>query len=131
MEVFLFGQKKKKLCSSISLCIFWTVWKERNIIAFQEGSLIVQSFKNSFVYNLWSWNRVYVGEEASSLIGFFGVDSFLLRGNEASGFFEFLLFGCLYTPVYATACWLFFLMYINLFLPIKKKKKVSSVLNNL
>ena len=25
----------------------------------------------------------------------------------------------------------FFLMYINLFLPIKKKKKVSSVLNNL
>ena len=59
------------------------------------------------------------------------MDSFLLRGNEASGFFEFLFFGCLYTPVYATACWLFFLMYINLFLPIKKKKKVSSVLNNL
>ena len=89
MEGFLCGQKKKKLCSSISLCIFWTVWKERNITASQEGSLIVQSFKNSFVYNLWSWNRVYVGEEASSLIGFFGVDSFLLRGNEASGFLSF------------------------------------------
>ena len=29
-----------------------------------------QKLKNSFVCNLWSWAKVYIGEESSSLIGF-------------------------------------------------------------
>ena len=46
------------------------MWKERNSITFKDGLLAVQRLKFSFVYNLWSWNRVFVGEEVRSLIGF-------------------------------------------------------------
>ena len=34
------------------------------------GKLAGQRLKNSFVSNPWSWNSLYLGDEASSLIGF-------------------------------------------------------------
>ncbi|KAJ9702452.1 hypothetical protein PVL29_004269 [Vitis rotundifolia] len=64
------GKKRKKIWDAIPLCIFWTVWKERNRLAFRGGVLNVQKLKNFFVCNLWSWAKLYVGEEAFSLIGF-------------------------------------------------------------
>ena len=64
------GKKRKKIWISILLCIFWMVWKEMNRLAFREGSLAVQKLKNSFVCDLWSWARLYIGEELFSLIGF-------------------------------------------------------------
>ena len=64
------GRKRKKIWYSITLCIFWMVWKERNRLTFRGGSLDIQKLKNSFVYNLWSWARVYMGEESSSLLVF-------------------------------------------------------------
>ena len=70
------GKKRKKIWNSIPLCIFLTVWKERNRLAFRGrgggggGALDIQKLKNSFVCNLWSWARVYIEEESSSLIGF-------------------------------------------------------------
>ena len=30
------GKKRKKIWNSIPLCIFWTVWKERNRLVFRE-----------------------------------------------------------------------------------------------
>ena len=33
------GKKRKKIWNSIPLCIFWTVWKERNRLAFRGGVL--------------------------------------------------------------------------------------------
>ena len=44
--------------------------RETNRIAFRDVSLVVQSLKLTFVYNLWSWNGLYLGEEVSSLLGF-------------------------------------------------------------
>ena len=64
------GKKRKKIWNSIPLCIFWTVCKERNRLAFRGGSLDIQKLKNSFVCTLWSCARVYIGEESSSLLGF-------------------------------------------------------------
>ena len=64
------GKKRKKIWKSIPLCIFWTVWKERNRIVFRGGSLDIQKIKYSFVCNLWSWAKVYIGEESYSLLGF-------------------------------------------------------------
>ncbi|RVX10222.1 LINE-1 reverse transcriptase-like [Vitis vinifera] len=64
------GKKRKKIWNSIPVCIFWTVWKERNRLAFRGGSLDIQKLKNYFVCNLWSWARVYMGEESSSLLLF-------------------------------------------------------------
>ena len=61
---------RKKIWNFIPVCIFWTAWKERNRLAFRGGSLDIQKFKNSFVCNLWSWARVYNGEETYSLLGF-------------------------------------------------------------
>ena len=43
------GKKGKKIWKSIMLCIFWTVWKERNRLAFRGGFLVVQKLKNYFV----------------------------------------------------------------------------------
>ena len=64
------GKKRRKIWKSIPLCIFWMVWKERNHIAFRDGTVDVQKLKHSFVSNLWNWNSLYIGEEISSLIGF-------------------------------------------------------------
>ena len=64
------GKKRKKIWNSIPLCIFWTVWKKINRLAFRVGSLAIQTLKNSFVFSLWSWVMVYMGEESSSLLGF-------------------------------------------------------------
>ena len=55
---------------SVPPCIFWTVWMERNRIAFRDGIVDVQKIKLSFVYNYWSWNNLYIDEDISSLIGF-------------------------------------------------------------
>ena len=40
------------------------------------------------MYNLWSWNRLYLGEEASR---FFGVDSLQLRAGEVFVFSPFFV----------------------------------------
>ena len=64
------GKKRSKVWKSIPVCIFWTVWKKRNCLAFRNGSLAVQRLKHSIVSNLWDWNNMYIGEEISSLIGF-------------------------------------------------------------
>ena len=58
-----------KVWKSVPLCIFWTIWKERNRLAFRNGSLVVQRLKHSFVSNSWGWN-MYICEEISSFIGF-------------------------------------------------------------
>ena len=41
-----------------------------NRLTFKGGSLDIQKFKKNFVCNLWSWARVYIGEETYSLLGF-------------------------------------------------------------
>ena len=64
------GKRRKKAWQMAPLCIFWSVWKERNRLAFRGGVVNVQRLKNSFVCNLWNWAKVYLGEEAFSLIGF-------------------------------------------------------------
>ncbi|KAJ9705958.1 hypothetical protein PVL29_003867 [Vitis rotundifolia] len=78
------GRKRKRIWNSIPLCIFWTVWKERNRLAFRGGHLDIQKLKNSFVCNLWSWARVYMGEETSSLLRLFGVACGSLRAGEGA-----------------------------------------------
>ena len=38
-------------------------WKERNRIDFKDGMVSIQRLNYFFVYNLWSWNRVFLSEE--------------------------------------------------------------------
>ena len=46
------GKARKKASQVPPLCIFWTMWKERNLIAFDNEELSIQRLKNSFVCNL-------------------------------------------------------------------------------
>ena len=52
------------------LCLFWTVWKERNRIVFDNEALLIQRLKNSFVCNLFSWTKSCLDGESRSLINF-------------------------------------------------------------
>ena len=66
------------------LCIFWTVWKERNRLAFRGGSLAIQKLKNYFVCNLWSWAIYWRG--VLFALRLFGVASGRLRVGEVACF---------------------------------------------
>ena len=66
------GKAWKKCWKVVPLCIFWTVWKERNFLAFDNADFLVQRMKNSFVCNLWSWSKVSIDVGPFSLLSFFG-----------------------------------------------------------
>lgn len=60
-------KKMKQSWFSIPICIFGVIWKERNKI------VNVQKLRHSFfVYNIWEWNRLYLGKDCPSLLGFLG-----------------------------------------------------------
>lgn len=42
------GRKRRKTWKLVPLCIFWTLWKERNRIVFKDRSVVVQKLKHSF-----------------------------------------------------------------------------------
>ena len=42
------GKKHRKAWRATPLCLFWSVWKERNMIAFENEDLLVQRLKYSF-----------------------------------------------------------------------------------
>ena len=46
------GKKGKDVWRAGSLCLFWTIWKTRNKIAFEDAMLSIQKLKSSFVYFL-------------------------------------------------------------------------------
>ena len=64
------GKNRKKIWKAIPLCIFWTVWKERNRLAFKGGVLHIQKLKNFFICNLWGWARLDIEDNSLSLLGF-------------------------------------------------------------
>ncbi|KAL6345797.1 hypothetical protein AAG906_017549 [Vitis piasezkii] len=65
------GKIRKKAWQMAPLCIFWSVWKERNLLAFGNEVLSIQRLKHSFVCNLWSWVRVFIVLSLRSLVSFF------------------------------------------------------------
>ena len=66
----LVGKAYKKAWQVAPLCIFWTVWKERNLLVFGNEELSLQRLKTSFVCNLWSWGRLFVDLSPFSLVSF-------------------------------------------------------------
>ena len=42
------GKKRKKVWRTNHLCIFWTVWKVRNKIAFEDDTLCIKRLKEFF-----------------------------------------------------------------------------------
>ena len=64
-ETFV-GKNCKKAWMKAPLCIFWTIWLERNSIYFDNKDFSMQRMKSSFVCNLWSWTNLYMVDRPSS-----------------------------------------------------------------
>ena len=64
------GEKRKGVWRASPLCLFWTVWKARNKVAFEEEELSIQRLKNSFVYFLWSEAKLFIKDGPSTLVDF-------------------------------------------------------------
>ena len=65
------GKKRKKAWKLALLCLFWVVWKERNVITFDKEEFLVHRLKHCFVCSLWSWTKLYIDVCPLSLIDFF------------------------------------------------------------
>ena len=128
------GKSHKKVWLVTPLCIFWTVWKERNLLVFDNKDLSIQRLKNYFVCNLWSWSRVSVDMSPISLVSF--IDWLNSKQGYVMIFTSFPLpLGwasrhLLYTlRALLLASPLFFLYYFSLL--IKKKKNSQATTNNM
>ena len=48
------GKKRKKMWTTAPLCLFWTFWRARNRLAFENEVTSAQRSKINFVSNLWT-----------------------------------------------------------------------------
>ena len=64
------GKKRREVWRAGPLCIFWTVLKTKNKIAFEEEVLSIQRLKSSFVYFLWSETKLFIKDGPLTLVGF-------------------------------------------------------------
>ena len=54
------GRKRKRVWMAIPLCLFWTLWKEMNMAAFENKTASVHRLKSTFVCTLLSWAKLNV-----------------------------------------------------------------------
>lgn len=64
------GKKRKTIWRANPLCIFWTVWKVRNIISFEDDMLSIPRLKAFFVYLLWLETKMFIQDGPSTLFDF-------------------------------------------------------------
>ena len=53
-----------------SLCLFWTIWKERHRRAFDNVKLSNQELEFSFLCNFLEWTKEDLGQESFFMIDF-------------------------------------------------------------
>ena len=61
------GKRRKKAWMAAPLCIFWTIWRERNRLVFEDENISVNRMKYTY---LWSWVNLYSVEKPRSLVDF-------------------------------------------------------------
>ena len=61
-------KKRKDVRRAVPLCHFWTIWKARNKIAFEDATLSIEKF--SFLYFLWAETTLCIKEGTTTLIEF-------------------------------------------------------------
>ena len=64
------GKKRKKAWKATPLCLFWTLWKERNQRAFEDSELTDHKILRSFMYMILEWVRVHIESTSLSLLDF-------------------------------------------------------------
>ena len=63
-------RKLKKAWQAAPLCIFWTLWQERNHIVFGNEEQSENKLKWLFLSNMLAWVRMYIKEGLMPLIDF-------------------------------------------------------------
>ena len=64
------GKKRKKVWMAVPLCLFWTLWMERNRVVFENEAPSDHRMKSFFLFTLWAWAKVYSGDNLDTLVGF-------------------------------------------------------------
>ena len=64
------SKQRKKVWRTTPLCIFWTVWKERNIRVFNNEEHSVIFLKLFFLRNLLYWVKQYLEINSLSFFNF-------------------------------------------------------------
>ena len=64
------GKKRKRVWMTTPLCIFWTLWLERNRVVFENEAPSAHMMKYFFLFTLWSWAKLYSVDNLNSLVGF-------------------------------------------------------------
>ena len=64
------GKKRKRVWMAAPLCIFWTLWMERNRVVFENEVPSAHRMKSFFLFSLWSWAKLYSVDNLNSLVGF-------------------------------------------------------------
>ena len=65
-----FVGKKRKLWRATPLYIFWTVWKMRNRLAFNDDVLSIQRLEYLFVFSLWSEAKLFIDDCPLTIVSF-------------------------------------------------------------
>ena len=58
------GRKQKKVWGVAFLCLFWTIWKERNKRLFENKEFFDQRLKFLILCNLLSWTKLFIDESS-------------------------------------------------------------------
>ena len=64
------GRKRKRAWMAAPLCLFWTLWKERNRAAFENKTPSIHRLKSIFLCTLWSWAKLNSIDNLDSLVDF-------------------------------------------------------------
>ena len=64
------NKKRKRVWMATPLCLFWTLWKERNMAAFENEVPSAHRMKSTFLFTLWSWAKLYSVDNLDSLVEF-------------------------------------------------------------
>lgn len=61
-------KKRMKARRAALLCLFWTIWKERNKRAFENIEKGDQVIKQTFMYIFWEWVWMYIADSPLSML---------------------------------------------------------------
>ena len=69
-DSFRVGKKRRKVWQVGPSCLFRTIWKTRNGIAFNDDVLSIQKLKTLFVSRLWLETKLSIEDVPSTLVAF-------------------------------------------------------------
>ena len=64
------GKKRKRIWLATPLCLFWTLWRARNRMVFENKGFNDQKIKANFVTNLWAWANMFRDDKTNSVVDF-------------------------------------------------------------